>query len=100
MPKVVKDRKHTKPDAKHAQPDAKHAQPDAQADDDEDHIPCPRALVTVAIAKHNVNGKRMLALAARGVPGAIEMAALCDGYDLLQRTPTQRTGPGSRSRVS
>ena len=33
--------------------------------------------------KHNVNGKRMLALAAKGVPGAIEMAALCDGYAAL-----------------
>ena len=39
--------------------------------------------MTTAIAKHNVNGKRMLALAAKGVPGAIEMAALCDGYTAL-----------------
>lgn len=49
---------------------------------DED-VPDPRKMVTDAIVRHNVDGKRMLELAARGKTGAREMAALCSGYTQL-----------------
>lgn len=47
---------------------------------DRDPTPCPLAVLTAAMTKHNVDGKRMLALAAKGADGAEELAELCEEF--------------------
>lgn len=47
---------------------------------DRDPTPCPLAVLTAAMTKHNVDGKRMLALAAKGTDGAEELAELCEEF--------------------
>ncbi len=47
---------------------------------DRDPTPCPLAVLTAAMTKHNVDGKRMLALAAKGADGAEELAELCTEF--------------------